>query len=81
MAFLIDDFVFWIGEKIKDVAEQELYGSKDKIHEQLLAFQAKLDMGEISEEEYQTKEKELLDKLTEMRESEEEEKEEEEEEK
>lgn len=78
MAFLFDDLVVWIGKKVKDMAEEELYGDKEKIHEQLLSLQAKLDMGEISEEEYQVREKELLEKLEGIRETEEEEKEEEE---
>lgn len=79
MAFLFDDLVVWIGKKIKDMADEELYGDKEKIREQLLSLQAKLDMGEISEEEYQVREKELLEKLEGIRETEEEEKEEEEE--
>lgn len=67
MAFLFDDLVFWIGKEIKEMAEKELYGSKEKINERLLAIQAKLDMGEIPEEEYIVKEKELLDCLEEIR--------------
>lgn len=74
MAFLIDDFVVWIGKKVKDMAEDELYGDPDKIHEQLFALQAKLDMGDITEKEYKAREQELLDKLEELREKEEEEK-------
>lgn len=65
MAFLFDDLVVWIGKKVKDMAEEELYGSREKIHEQLLSLQAKLDMGEITEEEYGVREKELLEKLEE----------------
>lgn len=67
MAFLIDDLVVWIGKKVKEMAEEELYGNEEKIQEQLLNFQAKLDMGEIKEEEYKIKEEELLDKLEELR--------------
>ena len=83
MAFLIDDLVVWIGKKVRDMAEEELYGTEEKIQEQLLNFQAKLDMGEIKEEEYKIKEDDLLDKLEELRkkkEGEEEEKSEEDEE-
>jgi hypothetical protein len=59
MAFLLDDFMVWIGKKVKDMAEEELYGSKEKIHEQLVSLQAKLDMGELTEEEYARREEEL----------------------
>ncbi len=67
MAFLFDDLVFWIGKEIKEMAEQELYGNKEKINERLLDLQARLDMGEIQEKEYIMKEKELLDGLEEIR--------------
>jgi len=68
MAFLIDDLVFWIGGKIKDMAEEELYGDKDKIHQRLLELQAKLDMGEMDEEEYKIKEQECLEALQNLQE-------------
>lgn len=74
MAFLFDDLVFWIGKEVKEMAEEELYGHKEKILEQLLTLQFKLDMGEIREEEYKIKEKELLGWLEEIQEREEEEK-------
>jgi len=67
MAFLFDDLVFWIGEEIKEMAEAELYGNKEKINERLLDLQARLDMGEIQEKEYIMREKELLDGLDEIR--------------
>jgi len=67
MAFLFDDLVFWIGEEIKEMAEAELYGNKEKINERLLDLQARLDMGEIQEKEYIMREKELLDGLEEIR--------------
>jgi len=67
MAFLFDDLIFWIGEEIKEMAEAELYGNKEKINERLLDLQARLDMGEIQEKEYIMREKELLDGLDEIR--------------
>jgi len=67
MAFLFDDLVFWIGQEIKEMAEAELYGNKEKINERLLDLQARLDMGEIQEKEYIMREKELLDGLEEIR--------------
>lgn len=72
VAFLIDDLVFWIGKKVSDMADEELYGNKEKIHEQLVSLQAKLDMGEITEEEYNRREKEFLERLTALQEKEEE---------
>jgi gas vesicle protein GvpG len=67
MAFLLDDLVFWIGQEVKEMAEVELYGNKEKINERLLDLQARLDMGEIQEKEYIMKERELLDGLEEIR--------------
>ena len=67
MAFLFDDLVLWIGQEIKEMAEAELYGNKEKINERLLDLQARLDMGEIQEKEYIMREKELLDGLEEIR--------------
>jgi len=67
MAFLFDDLVFWIGQEIKEMAEAELYGNKEKINERLLDLQARLDMGEIQEKEYIMREKELLNGLEEIR--------------
>ncbi|MDP2704458.1 MAG: gas vesicle protein GvpG [bacterium] len=67
MAFLFDDLIFWIGQEIKEMAEAELYGNKEKINERLLDLQARLDMGEIQEKEYIMREKELLNGLEEIR--------------
>ncbi|MDI6807478.1 MAG: gas vesicle protein GvpG [Candidatus Eisenbacteria bacterium] len=71
MAFLFDDLVFWIGKRVKEIADEELYGDSKKIHEQLLSLQTRLDMGEIQEEEYKVREMEILDRLQEAQEHEE----------
>ena len=70
--FLLDDILLapikgikWIGEKLQDVADKELF-DPDKIHEELMSLQAKLDMGDINEEEYGLKEKELIERLNEI---------------
>ena len=55
----------WIGEKLRDVADKEIF-DPDKIREEMMTLQAKLDMGEIKEEEYALKEKELLGRLSEI---------------
>ncbi len=74
--FLLDDILLapikgvkWLSEKMRDLAEKDLF-DPDKIHEEFMNLQAKLDMGELSEEEYKEKEKELLDRLTKIREKE-----------
>jgi len=70
--FLLDDILFapikgvkWVGEKLCDLADKELF-DPDKIHEELMTLQAKLDMGEMTVEEYGIREKELLERLNEI---------------
>lgn len=70
--FLLDDILLapikgvkWIAEKLQDVADKELF-DPEKIHEELMSLQAKLDMGDMTEEEYGLKEKDLLDRLNEI---------------
>lgn len=76
--FLLDDILLapikgvkWVGEKLLDVADRELY-DPDRIREELMSLQAKLDMEEISEEKYNARETELLERLTEIQRREEE---------
>lgn len=70
MAFLIDDIflnpVVWLGEKIKDAAEAEML-DESKVRESLLSLQMQLEMGGITEGEYQIKETELMDRLEDIR--------------
>lgn len=73
--FLIDDIllaplkgVIWVAEKIKEVAEQELY-DEGRIKEKLMELQLKLELEEINEEEYKKQEKELLARLDAIREA------------
>lgn len=70
--FLLDDILLapikgvkWIAEKLQDVADKELF-DPDKIREELLSLQAKLDMGDVSEAEYREREKDLLERMTEI---------------
>ena len=72
MAFLLDDILFspvngvvWLGEKIKETAEADMF-DESKIYESLFALQMQLDMGEITEEEYQEKEAELMERMNEI---------------
>jgi len=76
MAFLLDDILLapikgvkWIAEKMEEMANKELF-DPDKIREELMTLQAKLDMGEMKEEDYTAREKKLLERLTEIQERE-----------
>lgn len=69
MAFLIDDILFlplkfpvWIGKKIEEAAYRELT-DESKIREELLALQMRLEMGEITDEEYEKEEAKLMERL------------------
>lgn len=73
MAFILDDillspikFTIWIGEKLKDAAYQEMT-DESKIHEGLLHLQMRFEMEEISEEEYEKQESELMEQLESIR--------------
>ncbi len=64
--FLIDDIllsplkgIVWIAEKLNDLVQKE-FTDEDKIKEKLMALQLQFELDEISEEEYNQQEKELL---------------------
>ena len=76
---LIDDIlllplkgVIWIGKKIYEVAEKE-FSDEGLIKEKVMELQLKFEMDEISEEEYNKQEKELLARLDAIRKAKEEE--------
>ena len=76
--FLIDDILLaplkglvWLGKKINDVVEKELY-DEGGIKEKLMELQLRLELEEISEEEYNKQEKELLARLDAIRKAKEE---------
>lgn len=71
--FLIDDIllaplngVIWLGKKIDEVAERE-FSDQGLIKEKLMEVQLKFEMDEISEEEYNKQEAELLARLDAIR--------------
>ena len=77
--FLIDDIllaplngIIWLGKKINEVAEKE-FSDEGLIKEKLMGLQLKFEMDEISEEEYNKQEKELLARLDAIRKAKEEE--------
>ncbi|KOR33648.1 MULTISPECIES: gas vesicle protein GvpG [Planktothricoides] len=54
--------LMWIGEKIQERANTE-YDDTENLHKLLLALQLAYDLGDISEEEFEIKEEELLLKI------------------
>jgi hypothetical protein len=73
MAFLIDDILLspitlvrWIGENLHEVAMQEMT-DESKVQEELLELQLPYEIGEITAEEYERRETELMQRLEEMR--------------
>ena len=67
--FLIDSIllaplkgVIWMGQKLGDMAQKEL-SDKGRIKEELMRLQLQFELDEISRQEYDRKEKELLDRL------------------
>ena len=71
--FLIDDIllaplkgVIWIGEKLNELVEKE-FSDEGRIKEKLMELQLKFEMDEISEEEYNRQEKELLERFDAIR--------------
>ena len=67
--FLIDSIllaplkgVIWMGQKLGDMAQAELT-DKGRIKEELMALQMQFELDEINEQEYNRREKEVLDRL------------------
>jgi len=59
--------VIWIAEKVAEEADKKLY-DEDAVRGQLMELELRLDLGEISEEEYLEAEEVLLDRLRVIRE-------------
>ena len=60
--------VMWLGQKLAEVAETELF-DEDRVNGQLLELQMRLEVGEITEDEYSEKEKSLMEELRAIREA------------
>jgi hypothetical protein len=67
--FLIDSIllaplkgVVWMGQKLNDMAQKELC-DEGRIKEELMRLQLQFELDEITEQQYNQKEKELLDRL------------------
>jgi len=77
--FLLDDIllapvkgIVWMAEKIDEVIKAEGQ-DEDRLKDTLLELQMRLELGQISEEEYRRQETALLDRLEAIRTKEEEE--------
>jgi len=60
--------VKWLAEKVAEAAEDELL-DEDRVRGELLELQMRLEMDEISEEEYTRQESVLLERLSAIREA------------
>lgn len=54
--------LLWLAEQLRDQAERELF-NPDRIRQQLTELELQLDLGQISEEEYEAAETALLEQL------------------
>ncbi len=68
--FLIDDIllapikgIVWIAEKVRDMAAEELEDAPEKLQRELLDLQMALEVEQITETEYQKREKDILERL------------------
>ncbi len=75
MAFLIDDIllfpikgIVWIGEKVRDMALEELEDTPEKLQRELLDLQMALEAEQITEAEYQKREKDVLERINALKE-------------
>jgi hypothetical protein len=58
----------WIFKQIHELAEEELTGEADRIRDNLTDLYMLLETGQITEEEFEQQEKELLDRLDNLQE-------------
>jgi len=73
--FLIDDIllapvkgIVYLAKKIHELAEEESADTGEKIKRELLDLQMLFETDQISEEEYQKKEKDILERLEALKE-------------
>lgn len=64
--FFIDDFIIWLAEKLREVAEREVT-DESKLKEKLLEVRTLYETDQISEEEYTKREDEILKRLEAIR--------------
>lgn len=71
--FLIDDIllspingIFWLVRQVHEAAQQEMESEKDNITAQLTELYMRLETKQITEEEFDAREKKLLDRLDQL---------------
>lgn len=62
--------LLWIFREINNAAEEEFYGQREAISIELSDIYMMLETGQITEEDFEVREKELLDRLDSITESE-----------
>jgi len=60
--------IHWLGQKLIEAAESEMY-DEGRLRGELLELQVRLDMGEVTEDEYNEREESLLTLLSAIREA------------
>lgn len=75
MAFLLDDIlllpikgVIWLGKKVRDMALEELEDTPEKLQRELFDLEMAREAEQISESEYQKKEKDILARMEALKE-------------
>lgn len=59
--------ILWLSREVHEAAQQEIAGQAESITTELRDLYMMLETGKLSEEEYAAREKELLDRLEELR--------------
>ena len=59
----IPKFVKFIAEKIDEVVQQEIVKDEDKLKGELLELQMRLEIGDVSQEEYDKEEEKILKEI------------------
>lgn len=60
------DIVVWIAEKIHDIASKEMEDTLEKLQGELMNIQMALESEQITEEEYQKKENNILARMDDL---------------
>lgn len=69
--FIIDDILLapikgfvYLAKKVQEIADEEIEDTEEKIKTELLDLQMLFETDQISEEEYQKKEEDILERLS-----------------
>jgi len=60
--------VYWLAKKVTEAAEEELL-DEGRVRGELMELQMRLEMGEITEEEYDEQERVLVERINAIREA------------